>query len=47
MDNEMHLLNIDQGQGISFEEATALTNGLCAGLNAGAKKITEEMKKAL
>lgn len=45
----MHLLNIDQspGNGISFEEATALTNGLCAGLTAGAKKITEEMKKAV
>jgi len=49
MDNDMHLVNSDQcpGKGITFEEAKILTNGLCAGLIEGAKKIAEEMKKAV
>jgi hypothetical protein len=49
MDNDMHLVNSDDspGNGINFEEAKILTNGLCAGLTEGAKKIAEEMKKAV
>lgn len=45
MDNDMHLKGqTDMSyQGLTFEEATLLTKGLCQGLDSGAKKMTDEI----